>query len=655
MSTPYISGVKPLTAVGMDTGQPLVQGPVESLPAEAGPAASPSDAMKNFAEVSQTPKLPGVLTQLTNNMTATFKMTMYGLKEGVKVWADTVENGSGGNYLILVRFIVASASLLLYEGSLLAGAITKAVLWLPVIGLTAAAGGIGGAVAFLRYAHDNDKRKNKAAEAALFCSNCVGGALASINSIIATISILGRGPIILAGWLGGLGLYSMKFGKFHLLDSQKEVADLEHLKLFTPLLMSIQDSLIGTSVWFMAQNREEISLLKYMGANVEAVDPIKRKYTIPLSFPKKDVLSELLEKNLINKLYGNQLEHSSSLSAKVDATDLQHSTDTGKIAVNFNDLPPIAGAKTPTEVLDYNLRKIRKRKLPGVLQQLTNNAVATYKMTASGLKEVSKLAKNYLSKGNVYALLPRFFVAAFPVLFYGGSLVIGAIIKAALWLPVIGVTAVSGGIVGGVAGATAFLLSGFKKDAAKTWAREAALFTSNFVGGSLTSLDSVFIASLSLLFRGPITLLGQVGASWMAWLGTSTDQDFEVADVKLWASLEMALQDSLGLWTGYTTSIWGRNAERDYEGKDLSEMRLTHLPAMGANIEEIDLYYNDYSLKRNSDPSWFIDYSEWDYVKQKPIMVDSEVPRKKRRDEWKGWLSKLLDKVVIDKLYGSNA
>lgn len=295
------------------------------------------------------------------------------------------------------------------------------------------------------------------------------------------------------------------------------------------------------------------------------------------------------------------------------------------VSINKKSLPEVlpqtSGPNFPQKSIADAINELGKHpKLPGVLGQLTNNAIATFKMTRSGLREACQLRREVISKIDAddhYALLP-YLGASLAVLLYGGSLLAGAAIKAALWLPVIGVTATIGGIAGGMAGALAFILSGGDRQSAKEWAKGSAIMSANIFGGVLTVFDSV-VASLSIVARSPIMLLGWGALEGLAMLSLDSSKDdasffkeWGTKSSKLFFPLYMTIQDSLGLWTGYEESVWRlprvrkEQTLREIEGRILSES--------GANLEAVAPLSNEYVLINDYESM-----SKWGFLKDEVI------------------------------------
>ncbi len=234
------------------------------------------------------------------------------------------------------------------------------------------------------------------------------------------------------------------------------------------------------------------------------------------------------------------VKQTSSVQASIQVVE-----DTEK---NMYRLSLMSGEETPQEIISVNINELDKsHPVQGsFLGILVRNAKATMKLSCSGLKEAKSLWVEGVSKGDPNYIGIKFTIATIGIALYGGSLLFSAAIKAAIWVPVMTLSAV-GGVAGGVLG---LILSGFKAEGAKMGFKLGSGVVGNFL-----SMPALLVSAVTVVPRGFAHLFGMLGYTMMFlttpnYAEKSTEKREGIRkEIILEAALFQATQDSYNLWT----------------------------------------------------------------------------------------------------------
>ena len=215
------------------------------------------------------------------------------------------------------------------------------------------------------------------------------------------------------------------------------------------------------------------------------------------------------------------------------------------------------------------------------LGALTRNAEATMKMSVAALKVAGNAYITAIIEASPAGVVPQIIVSSIGLLFYGGSLISSAALKAAIWVPVLSVSFFSG-LLGGTVG---FIFSGFNQEYAKKGFMGVSDVTAKVLSNPVT-----LAASLTVFARGPVHLLGMVGGLFLGVIDFESlvegiDKNGTKESFTLAAALFQTCEDSYALWTlGCGDVLILSNPQK---GTRNTEVFLTTLAEIGANFHSL--------------------------------------------------------------------
>lgn len=206
------------------------------------------------------------------------------------------------------------------------------------------------------------------------------------------------------------------------------------------------------------------------------------------------------------------------------------------------DAPPVTNVIQPAEVILGNAQTIKKSRNPlngCLLDKLIGNMISTAKMTVSGFAAAGKMFAEKVGKNPIGATLG--------LLLYGSTLLVSAVLKAAIWIPglVVGDAAALIGVGIG------FIFGGIQKESISTGMK----LVSDIVGYPLATALTILSAA-TIVFRGPMWTIGL----FSSWLLKGSEKELSKEHAKNYMILNAALyqtnQDTVSLWTGGYDSVW---------------------------------------------------------------------------------------------------
>lgn len=236
MATPSkdaTSSVSPVHVEGASVNLTQHKASHSQLPSNSGSSAPVSTIINNIQELGQDHFIQGsLLGVLSRNFMSTVKLTGNALFKALP--SALYKRLTVGNPIfIFPKFVAALIGGPLYLGSILASVAIKAVIWIPVILVTAAGAGFCGAIAYLCTLGDKEAAK----KGFKFGANVFGGIASSIAGVVAAATAFVRFPLNVVAALG-MGLLDIS-------SKNKKVEkenDMRIIILNAAMLTAVQDS-----------------------------------------------------------------------------------------------------------------------------------------------------------------------------------------------------------------------------------------------------------------------------------------------------------------------------------------------------------------------------------------------------------------------------